>query len=130
MIRTNPEIVTSEPSIDGRFTRAQLLKAAGLGLALAALPGAAAAQSAAGAGSAALSFPYFPQVAGSYTPEEIRDMFNMLVTIERFVVANVTASLQGTIAPGLAPLHIPIEQSSVVTALAHVSFWSRLAHRV
>jgi hypothetical protein len=126
MIPANEEIVTTGASTDGRFSRAQLLKAAGLGFALAAMPGAVAAQSVSAGAAAGLSFPYFPQVTGTYTPEEIRDMLDMLVTMERFVVANVTASLQAPIAPGLAPLHVPIEQASVVAALAHVTFLESL----
>lgn len=127
MTHTQVDSMARTTYISARLSRAQLLRAAGLGLAMAAIPVGVDAQGPSPTGAAAeLSFPYFPQVNGRYTPEGIQDIFNMLVTMERFVVANVTASLQGSIAPGLTPLHLAIERASAVSALAHVDFLESL----
>jgi hypothetical protein len=73
-------------------SRAQLFKAAGAGLALAALPKIAAADGTVtypGNGApASLSFPYFPQVQGTYTTESILDILNAVITT-RYIVADV-----------------------------------------
>lgn len=106
-----------------RVSRGQLLKSAGAGMVLAAVPTVAAAD---GNPPGTLEFPFLPQVQGRYTPENIIDIMNMLVTMERFVVANVTASLNGPTQPGLHPLHVQIEQASAVSALAHVDFLESL----
>ncbi len=80
------ENATSEAGIQGYLkatvSRAQLLTAAGAGLALAAVPGAAAAAGAVGTGSAQrLEFPFFPHVQGTYTTENILDILNVLDTL-------------------------------------------------
>lgn len=75
-----------------RISRAQLIKAAGAGIALGALPRAAAATGTAsypGNGAAAsLSFPFFPPVQGTYTTELILDILNAVITT-RYIVADV-----------------------------------------
>jgi hypothetical protein len=75
-------------------SRAQLLAAAGAGLAMLTLPTTAGAASAGGTGSAQqLSFPFFPQVQGTYTPENILDILNVLDTLETFFVTYYTHAL-------------------------------------
>lgn len=98
--------------LEPRPNRAQLIAAAGAGLALAAIPGMVAADGA-----------RIRPMDRTAAPETARDILDMLVTMERFVVANVTANLTGPHQPGLHPLHVPIEQAAAVTALAHVTFW-------
>jgi hypothetical protein len=71
-----------------RVSRSQLLKAAGAGLAIAAVPGVAAAAPTSDAGSAAgFSFPFFPGATGTYTTELIQDILNAVITT-RYLVAD------------------------------------------
>jgi hypothetical protein len=81
--------------LNGRISRAQLFKAAGAGVALAAVPGVAAAAPNVGRGDApGISFPFFPQVpTGSYTTEQIQDIFNVAITAEYLAVTVLTQAL-------------------------------------
>jgi hypothetical protein len=106
-----------------RVSRAQLL-AAGAGLAVAALPGTAAADGTRQPGR--LEFPFFPQVPGTYTPEAILEIFNLLDTFERSGIAYHAdilrrASQIGLDAPGLA-----IDQADIAIAQYHVDFLESL----
>jgi hypothetical protein len=70
-----------------------------------------------------LEFPFFPQVKGTYTPESIQDILNMLDTAERLLVAIHTAALT-TYARTLAfsPLALSIIQASIAQEQYHVDF--------
>ncbi len=70
-----------------------------------------------------------PARAISGTAATIQDILNVLVTLERFGVAVVTANLTGKIQPRLHPLHIPIEQASVAAFLAQTDFWESRSGR-
>jgi hypothetical protein len=74
--------------LQGRVSRGRLLKAIGAGVAMAAVPRAAAA-----AGSQGMSFPYFPNTSGSYTTEQVQDILNATATIEALSITAVTAAL-------------------------------------
>lgn len=102
------------------LSRAQLLSAAAAGLALVSLPAGTRAQGTTRPGT--FEFPYYPQVRGSYTPEGVTDILNMLTTMEGFVVANLTTELSAPIPVGLNPLIVSTEQASLVSALAHWQF--------
>jgi len=108
-----------------RFSRAQLLMGLGAGVAMAALPLGVDAQKFPGT----MSFPYYPQVPGTYSPENIQDILNMLVTMERFAVAVGTANVSAPPQPGITPLLIAAQQSSMVTNVAHVDFLESLGAR-
>lgn len=101
-----------------RVSRAQLLAMAGAGVALIALPDVAGAAGAPGR----LEFPFYPQVQGTYTPEDIRDILNILTTLEHFGVAINFSNLSGAIDPQINPVQISDQQASLVINLARVDF--------
>ena len=88
--------------------------------ALAVAPRIAAADS---DGGGSFSFPFFPAItSGSYAPENIPDILNMLVTMEHFAVAAGTANYNGQAQSGINPLFFTVQQTSIVSSLAHVDF--------
>jgi hypothetical protein len=110
---------TLRPYLTAQVSRAQLL-AAGAGLAIAALPGSAAAD-----GSPRpdrLEFPFFPQVKGTYTPESIQDIFNLLDTFEHAGIAYHADILSRASQIGLTPFGLAIEQADIAIAQYHVDF--------
>ena len=112
---------TSTPLADQssyRISRAQVLVWAGAGMALAAFPRSASAAVSPGR----LEFPYYPRIQGTYTPEDIPDILNILVTMEHFAVAAITGNLSGAFDPAINPLQITIERAALVKAVAHVDF--------
>lgn len=116
------EVSVTDGAHRRRFSRAQLLIGAGAGIVAAALPWEAGAQTIPGA----LSFPYYPQVLGTYSPERIQDILNILVTMERFAVGAGTANISAPAQPGITPLLIAGQQASLVTSVAHVDFLESL----
>jgi hypothetical protein len=102
-----------------RVSRAHLLKAAGAGLALAAVPGTIVAA----AEPIARSYPYYPQVHGRYSIEPVQDILNLLVTVEHLGVTAVTLALT-TYAHQLqlSPLAQTVLQSTVARDQAHLEF--------
>jgi hypothetical protein len=113
--------------LTARMSRARLL-ATGAGFALAALPATAAA--AAPPQSGRLEFPFFPPVKGTYTPESIQDILNILDTAERLLVAIHTAAVT-TYAGQLAfsPLALSIVQASLAQEQYHVDFLESIGAR-
>jgi hypothetical protein len=105
-----------------RISRAQLLAMAGAGVALAALPDVAGAA----ATPTRMEFPFYPQVQGTYTPEDIRDILNILTTMEHFGVAVNFSNLSGSIDPQINPVQISDQQASLVINLARVDFLESL----
>jgi hypothetical protein len=92
------ENATTQGGIQDYFkatvSRAQLLTVVGAGLALAAVPGVAAAAGNVGTGSAPhQDYPFFPKVQGTYTPENVLDILNVLDTLETFFVTYYTYAL-------------------------------------
>jgi hypothetical protein len=123
----NQAVVTGR--LQGSISRGQLLKAATMGAALAAIPMSVGAQGSTGGTSATLSFPFFPPVAGTYTPENIGDILNILVTMESFGVAINMANLTGAIDPKVNPVQLDIQRASLVNNVAHVNFLKSLGAR-
>jgi hypothetical protein len=81
-------------ALKGTISRAQLLGAAGAGVALVVLPGGPHIADATGSGRAPfMEFPFFPQVKGTYTSESILDILNVLETIEMFLLTTNTYAL-------------------------------------
>src|SRR5579863_2777347 len=108
----------------GRISRAQLLRAAGAGVALAAVPGIAAADSPSGTGGPpGKSYPFFPGVNGTYTTELVQDILNILVTVEHLGVTAVTLAVT-TYADQLqlSPLAQTVLQSTIARDQAHLEF--------
>ncbi|MGI8827811.1 MAG: hypothetical protein ACR2JC_19695 [Chloroflexota bacterium] len=115
----------SAPSTDGqtrRISRAQMLAWAGAGAAVTAFPGITDAQSILGR----MDFPFYPQVPGTYTPEAIQDILNVLVTMERFAVAINASNLTAPKQPGINPVQLSSQQSAIVGNLARVDFLESL----
>jgi len=108
-----------------KVSRAQLLTAAGTGMALAALPDV----SAAAGGPGHMDFPFYPHVQGTYTPEDIRDILNVLTTLEHFGVAVNMGNLTGAIDPKINPVQISDQKASLVINLARVDFLESLGGR-
>lgn len=106
---------------EGLVSRRQVLTSIVAGVAaLAVAPRVAAAE---GDGGGNFSFPFFPAItSGSYTPENIPDVLDMLVTMEHFAVAAGTANYNGHAQSGISPLLFTLQQTSIVTSLAHADF--------
>ena len=104
----------------GRISRVQLFRAAGAGLALAAAPGIAAAAT---GGPPGRSYPFFPQVQGTYTTEQLPDILNFLVTVEHLGVTVVNLALTTYASQlQLPPLAQTVLQSTVARDQAHLEF--------
>jgi hypothetical protein len=103
-------------------SRAQLLAAAGAGLAMITVPGAAVAAGSVGTGSAQrLEFSFFPQVKGTYTPENVQDILNVLDTLEMFFVTNYTYAL--TVANlGLSGTTLAAIQAALAIGQYHIDY--------
>ncbi len=103
-------------------SRAQLLAAAGAGLAMITFPRAAEAAQATGTGNAArLEFPFFPQVQGTYTTENIRDILNVLDTLETFFVTYYTHALTAANL-GLTGSSLATIQATLAIGQYHIDF--------
>jgi hypothetical protein len=110
-------------------SRAQLLTAAGAGLALVAVPGAAVAAGNAGTGSAQqLSFLFFPQAQGTYTPENVLDILNVLETAEMFLVTYNTYSLTSANLSLTEPA-LSTAQAMLAIGQYHIDFLESLGAR-
>src|SRR5947209_3059091 len=86
--------------LERKFNRSQLLKAAGIGAVVAALPSATEAATgpavAAPPGAALpgrMSFPFLPQVNGTYTTETIPTIINIAQTMEYLATTLVNAGV-------------------------------------
>jgi hypothetical protein len=118
--------------LPGRVSRAQLLAGMGAGLAAALLPGAAAAEGLGTGSPRVLSFPFFPQVKGSYTTEAIMDIFNVLVTAAylraTFVTSNITTGRVVPIPtePPGSQLALRIAQADAAIEQYHIDFLTAL----
>ena len=113
--------------LKARISRAQLIRAAGAGIALGALPRAAAANGTAtypGNGApASLSFPFFPPVQGTYTTESILDILNAVITT-RFLVAD--AVYFGITQGGLSGPALTSQQIGAARFQYEIDFFSSL----
>jgi hypothetical protein len=91
--------------LKSRVSRAQLLRATGIGLAVAAIPTAASANviatsgSTAGGSVAGTTFPFYPQTGGTYTTESLTEIVSNLLTVK---MAQATSGAALLSAPGAA----------------------------
>src|SRR5437588_12331342 len=110
------------PVTDGApsLNRARFLTAAVVGLAAAGLPGASFA--AAKPQPLSYSYPFFPQVAGTYTPEAVGDILDMLVTGEQWPVAAITTQLSKPVPADVSALDLSITQAALAQSVYHVDF--------
>src|SRR5437588_8154321 len=69
-----------------------------------------------------LEFPFYPQVQSTYTPEDIRDILNILMTMEHSGAAVKLGNLSGAIGPKINPVQVSNQQASLVINLARVDF--------
>jgi len=115
----------SIPTVGGaphRMNRAQLLTWAGAGITLAAFPQAVGAAGIPGR----LEFPFTPQVQGRYEPEDIRDIFNILDTLQHFAVAVNFSNLTGAIDPNINPVQLSSQKGAIVKNVARADFLESL----
>lgn len=110
------------------MSRSQLVKAAGIAVAAAALPGAASARSvSAGTGTAPLaagrySFPFYLQVAGTYTPETIPSILNIAQTMEYLATTVANAGVTNAAKLGVTGLTLGAVQAALAEEVYHVEF--------
>jgi hypothetical protein len=109
-------------------SRAQLLTAVGAGLALAAMPGAAAAAGTVSGRPQRLEFPFFPQVNGNYSQENILDILNLLDTFETSLVTNITHALTDPTLVLTEPL-LSVRQARVAIGQYHIDYLESLGAR-
>jgi hypothetical protein len=110
------------------MNRAQLLTWAGAGITLAAFPQAVGAAGIPGR----LEFPFTPQVQGRYEPEDIRDIFNILDTLQHFAVAVNFSNLTGAIDPTINPVQLSSQKGAIVKTWRVLIFsnpWALTPHR-
>lgn len=131
---------TMRDFLSGHLSRAQLLKAAGVGAALVAIPGTALASATPvtptpttstnpGTGSAPLAspnLPFYPDPgltkSGTYTSENVADILNIAQTAEYFAVTFLTAALGNASTIGLTGLTLEIVQAILAAEVLHVQF--------
>jgi hypothetical protein len=101
-----------------RVSRSQLLSAAGLGVVAAAIPGVSSS-----AGPPSISYPFYPQVAGSYSPENISDISRTLHTSEHLAAGVMFTALQSSsLNLKGGPLVLSIVQAALVQHQRHAEF--------
>jgi hypothetical protein len=112
----------------GRVSRAQMFKAIGAGVALAAVPAVARADGSAASGNgSSFSFPFFPQAQGTYTTELMQDVFNVVTTFEHVAVTILTTALTTAASQiQLNALATTVVQSFLAQDVAHLEFWVSL----
>jgi hypothetical protein len=117
--------------LKARVSRAQMLKAAGAGLAATALSGAvgadvvsAQAVPSVGGPAGRTQFPYFPQVGPgqTYQTENLQDLFNITVTAEYLAVTLLTAALANASQLNLSGLLLNVLQATLAEEQYHVDF--------
>jgi len=121
--------------LNASISRSQLLRGAGIGLAAAAIPGAALAAvtdptgtgtsvGTAGTGpTLPQSFGFFPAVtSGTYTSENIGDIFNVASTAEVFAVTLLTAAVNNATTIGLKGLILQTVQAALAEEQDHLDF--------
>ncbi|HZU12306.1 MAG TPA: hypothetical protein VFB58_05660 [Chloroflexota bacterium] len=106
--------------VSGKVTRAQLLAAVASGAAALAVPGAAGAAG----GPRTLSFPFYPAVQGTYTPESIQDILNNIVTPAYYAISGITIILSQPSQFGLSGLALTITQAIAAQEQYHIDFWT------
>lgn len=118
---------TLKQFLNSQLSRAGLLKAAGAGLAIAAVPGVAGAAGTPvtgnpGSGRAPYEeFPFFPQIAsGRYTTESPTTIGTVAVTAEALAVTLLTAAVGSGSQLNLTGLVLATVQAALVEEFAHL----------
>lgn len=107
-----------------KVSRGQMLKAAGAGFALAAVPGAAAAGASTG-GPRTVSFPFFPATGGTYSTETLDQIFQNLLTYE-YARATGFTLLITQLGSKLPELERLVLQASLAQTQYHIDFLQKL----
>src|SRR5690242_985708 len=105
--------------LTARVSRAQMLKAAGAGFALASVPGVAAAAGANTGTAPAASFPFFPATSGTYTTETLDQIVQNLLTYEYFR-ATLFTTLITQLGSKLTDLERLVLQASTAQTQYHI----------
>lgn len=110
-----------------RLSRAQLFKAGAFAGVIAGVPGLAVAQTTVSGGTGApQSFPFFPQVPGTYTTEGVTDILNTLVTISEFAATAFTVIIGNAAGFGVSGLALSVAQAGAAQEQAHIDFLSSI----
>lgn len=115
-----------------RVSRVQLLAGLGTSLAAALLPTMAAADGMGTSAPGVLSFPFFPQVKGTYSSEAIMEILDVLLTASylraTFVQSNIAAGRVVPIPnePAGSQLALRIAQADAAIEQSHIDFWSSI----
>jgi hypothetical protein len=117
--------------LQGKMSRAQLLKAVGVGTALAAIPGGAAAAGNSGTRSApGLSFPFFPPTSGRYSTEGLVEIVSNLLTLKYFDATGgtllLTSPSSALSALGVTGLALTVNQAVVAQDQYQIDFLQSL----
>jgi hypothetical protein len=129
MGRREPE--GSEPlrgqSLEGHISRAQLFKATAAGLALAALPAAVTAEGNTGSSAPGTqSFPFFPQVPGTYTTETVTEIVSNLLTMGYLGVTGIAAIVRVAGTLGIPATNVDALRASLASRQFEIDFFSAL----
>lgn len=103
------------------MSRRRLLTAAGFGLVLAAVPGAVRAAGTA-TGEQEATYPLYPPVKGTYTPEQVDDILAALVTASYFAATGYTLVVSNAAKLGLTGLPLAITQAGAAAEQYHIDF--------
>lgn len=114
-------------ALNASISRSQMLKAAGVGLAVAAIPGGALADTTTTPAPATptntTSYPFFPQTtSGTYTTESIGTIFNVAATAEALAVTVLTAAIGNATTIGLKGLILQTVQAALLEEQDHLDF--------
>jgi hypothetical protein len=107
-------------------SRRQLLTAAAVGAALAAIPAAGHAQ-AAQTDPRTLTFPTSPEItSGSYTTEALRDILNAVITPHYLAATGATETLKNASAVGFTDWQLSMEQAAAAREQYQIDFLTSL----
>lgn len=104
--------------LHAKLSRAQLLSAAGAGIAAAAIPGTGAEAASTGQ----LQFPFYPTTTTPYQTEQIQDILNTLVTLEYLGATGSAGVVANPSALGLSGLSLSMVQASAAEDQYHIDF--------
>lgn len=114
--------------LEAKLSRSQVLKAVGVGLVAAALPGAASADTGtsgatgATAGTGTFAFPFTPQVQGRYTTESVPTIINIAQTMEYLATTLVNAGVTNASSMNISGLTLQALQAALAEEVYHVQF--------
>jgi hypothetical protein len=114
--------------LNKKLNRSQILKAAGIGVAAAAVPRIVSAQSVSTTAATSISsvngatFPFFPVTNSTYTTESMETILNVAQTMEYLAVTLVNAAVMNAGAMGITGVSLQALQAALAEEAYHVEF--------